>query len=238
MKIEPNQTQYFGRDLEVMSFARNYHQWILDEFRPFLGPHLLEVGAGTGDFSQLLLQTQPTSLTVIEPSQNMFPLLDEKLKNEPHTKRVNAFFGDIYQSLATQPDTIIYVNVLEHIADDKAELIYMYESLPVDGHICIFVPALQWLYGKADENLGHFRRYHKKPLETLLQAVGFKIVKSRYFDIAGVLPWWILFCLLKNKEVKAGQVSIYDKMVIPIMRRIENQIPLPVGKNILIIGKK
>jgi len=67
MKIERNQTQYFGRDLEAMSFARNYHQWILDEFRPFLGSHLLEVGAGTGDFSQLLLQTQPTSLTVIEP---------------------------------------------------------------------------------------------------------------------------------------------------------------------------
>ncbi|EDN70269.1 hypothetical protein BGP_0907 [Beggiatoa sp. PS] len=86
MKIERNQTQYFGRDLEAMSFARNYHQWILDEFRPFLGSHLLEVGAGTGDFSQLLLQTQPTSLTTIEPSQNMFPLLDEKLKNEPHTE--------------------------------------------------------------------------------------------------------------------------------------------------------
>jgi hypothetical protein len=151
---------------------------------------------------------------------------------------MNVCFGDIYHSLPSQPDTIIYVNVLEHIADDKAELTYMYESLPVDGHVCIFVPALQWLYGTADENLGHFRRYHKKPLETLLQAVGFKIVKSRYFDIVGVLPWWILFCLFKNKEVKAGQVSVYDKVVIPIMRRIENKIPLPIGKNILIVGKK
>ena len=221
-----------------MSFAQNYHQWILDEFRPFLGQHLLEVGAGTGDFSKLLLQHQPTSLTVLEPSQNMFPLLKAKLKNETHIECLNTFFGNIYQSLSKQPDTIIYVNVLEHISEDKAELTYMYETLPKNGHVCIFVPALQWLYGTADENLGHFRRYHKKPLESLIQQVGFKIVKSRYFDLVGILPWWLLFCLFKNQEVKAGQVSIYDKLVIPVMRKVESKIPLPIGKNILIVGQK
>ncbi|MEN8221432.1 MAG: class I SAM-dependent methyltransferase, partial [Pseudomonadota bacterium] len=219
------------------------HLWILDELRPFLGKHLLEVGAGSGDFSKLLLQTQTESLTAIEPSKNMFPLLEETLKHQSecsghNIETFNAFFGDVYQSLSTQPDTIIYVNVLEHISDDKSELTYVYRSLPVGGHVCIFVPALQWLYGTADTNFGHFRRYYKKPLESIVESIGFKIVKSRYFDIAGILPWWLLFCLLKRQSVKANQVAVYDKIVVPIMRRLEAKIPLAIGKNILIVGKK
>jgi SAM-dependent methyltransferase len=238
MKIDRNQTQYFGRDLEAMSFANNYHLWILEEFRPFFGKHLLEVGAGTGDFSELLLQTQPDSLTVVEPSKNMFPLLEETLKHRPNTEWFNAFFGDVYQSLSTQPNTIIYVNVLEHISEDKSELTYVYQALPVGGHVCIFVPALQWLYGTADMNVGHVRRYYKKPLEAIVESVGFEIVKSNYFDIAGIIPWWILFCLFKSQSIKANQVSVYDKVVVPIMRRIEKTIPIPIGKNIVMVGKK
>ena len=101
MNIDYNNAQYFGRDLEAMSFANNYHLWILNEFQPFLGRHLLEVGAGTGGFSELLLQTQPnpTSLTVVEPSENMFPLLKETLKYHSNIKLLNAFFSDIYKSL-------------------------------------------------------------------------------------------------------------------------------------------
>ncbi len=236
--MKTDHTQYFGRDLEAMSFANNYHLWILDEFRPFLGKHLLEVGAGTGDFSELLLRTQPDSLTVIEPSKNMFPLLEDNLKPQSNTKRLNAFFGDVYQSLSTQPDTILYVNVLEHISEDKLELSYVYQALPVGGHVCIFVPALQWLYGTADANFGHVRRYYKKPLEAMVESVGFEIVKSSYFDVAGIIPWWILFCLFKNQSIKANQVSVYDKGVVPIMRRIEQKIPLLIGKNILLVGKK
>lgn len=239
MKIDKNQRQYFGRDLEAMSFAKNYHRWILNEFRPFIGKNLLEVGAGTGNFSELLLQhLQPESLTVIEPSNNMFPLLEDKLKSHPNTKCYQAFFSEIYHSVPVLPDTVFYINVLEHIPEDKLELTYVYETLPIGGHVCIFVPALPWLYGTADANLGHVKRYYKRPLESLVQAVGFSLVKSHYFDIAGIIPWWILFCLLKTPAVKAGQVSIYDKMVVPLMQKIENLIPMPVGKNILMVGKK
>lgn len=238
MKIDYNQTQYFGHDLEAMSFAKNYHLWILDEFRPFLGKHLLEVGAGKGDFSQLLLQTQPAFLTVVEPSKNMFALLEGNLKHQPNTEMLNAFFSDIYNTLSDQPDTIIYVNVLEHIVDDKSELTYVYDTLPLRGYVCIFVPALPWLYSTADANVGHVRRYYKKNLELLLKEIGFKIVKSRYFDIAGIVSWWLLFCVLKSQTLKSNQVYMYDKLVIPMMRRIENKIPLPLGKNILIVGQK
>ncbi len=228
-------SQYVGRDLEAMSFANNYHLWILKEFRAFIGNHLVEVGAGQGDFSQLLANTEPKSLVAIEPSSNLFQALEKNLKHLPNVRVFNKFFSEI--SLSQKPDTIFYINVLEHIQDDESELRYVYESLNTNGHVCIFVPALQWLYGNVDIAVGHFRRYHKKPLKHIMQAVGFEIVKCHYFDIAGILPWWLLFCVLKV-NLNTNQVSVYDKIVVPVMQRIETVIRPPIGKNILVVGKK
>ncbi|RKZ80546.1 MAG: hypothetical protein DRR19_23445 [Candidatus Parabeggiatoa sp. nov. 1] len=232
-----SQPQYVGRDLEAMSFANNYHLWILKEFKPFLGKHLVEVGAGIGDFSKLLINTELKSLVAIEPSSNMFQTLEDNLKYLPNVSVFNQFFSEIYLSLPQKPDTILYINVLEHIPDDESELHYVYESLEHGGHACIFVPALQWLYGNVDRAVGHFRRYHKKPLKLLMQSVGFEIVKCHYFDMVGILPWWLLFCVFKM-NLKPNQVSVYDKVVVPVMQRVESVIRQPFGKNLLIVGKK
>ena len=65
---------YIGKDLESMSFAKNYHRWILEIFLPFLGKRIVEVGAGSGSFSELLLSHNPKSFSLVEPSK-MFQLL-------------------------------------------------------------------------------------------------------------------------------------------------------------------
>lgn len=231
------QSHYVGRDLEAMSFARNYHLWILQELRPYIGKHLLEVGAGKGDFSKLLTDTEPETFVAIEPSSSLFPALEESLRGKQNVSVYNACFSDARLSLSQSPDTVIYINVLEHIADDETELRYVYESLDYGGHACVFVPALQWLYGSVDRSVGHFRRYHKKPLNHLMQSIGFEVVKCQYFDIVGILPWWLLFCVFKM-ELKGNQVSIYDKGVVPVMQKVESMIHPPVGKNLLLVGKK
>lgn len=238
MSTAESQREYFGRDLEAMSFAVNYHRWILREFNGFIGQHLLEVGAGTGNFSRLLLEKNPATFVTIEPSSNMYPLLVRALENYPNGQTINGVFADHRESLAQQPDTIFYVNVLEHILDDRAELTYVHQSLSLGGHVCLFVPALQWLYGTADANLGHVRRYHKPALKQLVHETGFEIVKSRYFDLAGIVPWWILFRLLKTQSLRPRQVSLYDSAVVPVMRVLERGIAPPIGKNLLMVGKK
>ena len=134
-------------------------------------------------------------------------------------------------------DAVIYVNVLEHIEDDRKELSLMHQSLTNEGYALIFVPALSSLYSELDRKLGHFRRYHKKHLAQLIQDAGFKIVKATYFDLVGIVPWYIFFVLMK-KTMTGANVHLYDNTIVPIMRKIEALISPPVGKNLLFIAKK
>lgn len=233
---------YIGKDLEAMSFAVNYHKWILDEFRPFLGENFVEVGAGTGSFSELLLENNPKTLTIIEPSE-MYEYLEQnvsQIKTETKIKLHQAIFAEVYNQIAVEqnPDTIIYVNVLEHIEDDEAELAMIYKTLDTGGKCFIFVPALMSLYGKFDRKIGHFRRYTKKEIEEKFITAGFKIVKSKYFDLAGILPWFVKYKILKSESLESGAVTLYDKIVVPITNKFETFLPIPIGKNLLIIGEK
>jgi hypothetical protein len=108
-----------------MSFAENYHRWILESLKPQLGTRLVEVGAGSGSFSDLLLDHPADSLALIEPSEAMHRLLAERIRsrNDTRVETYRATFGDVAERLSSDlPDSIIYVNVLEHIADDVGEL--------------------------------------------------------------------------------------------------------------------
>src|SRR5690606_34337499 len=95
-------------------------------------------------------------------------------------------------------DTFFYVNVLEHIENDLEELKWMYSNIETGGHVCLFSPALPFLFGSHDERVGHFRRYTKNELVEKAQKAGFSIKKAIYFDFPGVPLWWINFVLLKS----------------------------------------
>ena len=236
MKKASNKTpQYFGKDLEAMSFAINYHKWIMTEVHSYLGSSAAEVGAGVGNFSKLILDSDIKCLTAFEPSQNMFPLLKKTLDQDKRAKAINGFFGS--KNTGESYDSILYINVLEHVEDEAFELATAYDALCRNGHLLIFVPALPWLYSDFDKQVGHYRRYLKKDVVTIVEKVGFSIVKVRYFDLAGIIPWFINFVLFKN-SISGGSVSLYDNIVVPPMRFLERLISPPIGKNILLVAKK
>lgn len=232
---------YVGRDLEAMSFAENYHRWILESLKPQLGTRLVEVGAGSGSFSDLLLDHPADSLALIEPSEAMHRLLAERIRsrNDTRVETYRATFGDVAERLSSDlPDSIIYVNVLEHIADDVGELALVHRTLAPGGKIFIFVPALQSLYGAFDEQVGHHRRYTRSELVDKCERAGFRIIDSRYFDLLGVLPWWVKYRLLKSSELEPRAVAAYDRYVVPAARRLEARLRPPLGKNVLLIAEK
>ena len=230
---------YFGRDLEAMSFAKNYHRWVVDTFRPYAGKRLIEVGAGSGNFTEFLLDTlAPSEVVALEPSENMFPLLKERWAQNPAVRPFRGCLADWLPHAREKADTICYVNVIEHIEDDGGEMDLAREALAPGGHLLIFVPALAWLFGTADKAFGHFRRYSRKGLSELVAARGFEIRQCHYMDIAGVLPWWISFVLLRRKTLSPGMVRIYDRFVVPFMRRVEKVITPPLGKNLLLAARK
>jgi len=235
--------EYVGKDLEAMDFAVNYHRWILALMKPYLGKHLVEVGAGTGAFSELLLETAPETLALIEPSA-MFETLQENLENrDSAVTEIRAFpniFAEVAAEIETEqsPDSIIYINVLEHIEDDRQELEIIHRTLREKGRVFVFVPALPALFSEFDKQIGHFRRYRKRELAEKFRAAGFRILLSRYFDAAGILPWLIKYRLLKSLTMESGAVHLYDKFVVPVAKPIESLLPLPLGKNLLFVAEK
>jgi SAM-dependent methyltransferase len=234
---------YVGRDLEAMSFAVNYHRWILDVFSPWLGARLVEVGAGTGEFSELLLARRPETISLVEPSADMHRLLEGRVHAAGALASVatyNATFADVAERIRAEqsPDSVIYVNVLEHVRDDEAELRAVHRTLGAGGKVFIFVPALPWLYGEFDRRVGHHRRYTKAELEEKCRRAGFTILKSVYFDLAGIAPWWIQYRLLKAGTLRPGAVKLYDRLVVPVTRAFESLVNPPLGKNLLLIAEK
>lgn len=230
---------YFGRDLEAMSFARNYHRWILDAFRSHLGGDLAEIGAGSGNFSEMLLsEPQVRSLVSFEPSSNMFPHLVRTLS--PHGARARAvpgYLSEHSEGLRSSFDTVLYVNVLEHVPDQARELAHASALLRPGGSLLVFVPACPFLMSDFDRSIGHFRRYRERDLREVVGNAGFRIEECRYFDLLGILPWYVVFVLMK-RTLSGGNVSTYDRFVVPWLRRLEAMVAPPIGKNLLLIARK
>lgn len=234
---------YEGTDLESMSFALNYHRWILELFAPYLGSRLVEVGAGTGSFSELILERAPESLTLVEPSREMYAVLDRRARGwaaRADVETRNDVFGAVADEVSARrrPDSIIYVNVLEHVPDDEGELRAVHRALAPGGRVFIFVPAFRWLYGGFDRRVAHVRRYTRPELEAKCAAAGFRVLKSVYFDLAGVAPWWVKYRLLKSDSMEPGLVKLYDRCVVPLVKVAERIVPPPLGKNILLVAEK
>lgn len=240
--MKKSEVEYIGKDLESMDFAQNYHRWILELFKPFLGKSFVEVGAGTGSFSKLLLETNPESLVLVEPSE-MFDSLALNFPPEADAGKIHLFkniFANVYQSIRENhsPDTIFYVNVLEHIEDDNAELNFVREALSAGGRACIFVPAIPFLLSDFDRQIGHFRRYRRSELIGKCEKAGFRIRFARGFDIPGIVPWLLKYRLMKSLTMESGAVALYDKIAVPLIRPIENFLRPPIGKNLVVVAEK
>lgn len=235
---------YPGRELEAMSWATNYHRWILRIFLPYLGQHIVEVGAGFGSFSELILSEHRFQrLSLVEPSQELYERLNARMEELRPNMKVHLYHGRFLEvapliKVEQLVDSIIYINVLEHVADDEKELDAVGATLSEGGYIFVFVPALPWLYGAFDEQVGHLRRYMKTEIDEKLQRAGFRIIRSTYFDFPGIVPWWFKYCLMKSQTMERGAVRFYDQFIVPIVRRIESIAPPPIGKNVIVVAQK
>jgi cyclopropane fatty-acyl-phospholipid synthase-like methyltransferase len=229
---------YFAEDLEAMDSASNYYSWMLSAFTPYIGQRVLEVGAGSGNFSKRLLERSPELLTCLEPSENVAQVLEQRLAGDARAEARRGLLKDHAAGWQQRYDTIFYINVMEHVEHDAEEVQLALSCLRPGGHLLIFVPALPWLYGKADEMFGHFRRYTKGSLEALFQGTATTVRRSQYWDIFGVLPWWVSFVLLQRSVMSSGMVKLYDSLVVPVARVLEGAVTPPVGKNVMLIAQK
>ena len=233
-----NKQEYFGKDLEDLTAAENYYKWIIEIFKPYLGNTVAEIGAGNGNFTKFLTGEKIKKIFAFEPSNNMYALLSDEFKDDNRVTTINKFFEEKHREFTNFFDSVLYINVLEHIENDEQELEYAYKTIKKNGHILIFVPAMSFLFSKFDKKIGHFRRYNKKGLIDVIRKSGFAIKDVRYFDSAGIITWYIMFVLLRKTTTSKTGIKLYDRLIIPPLRLCETLIHPPFGKNLLLIGNK
>ena len=229
---------YQGHDLETLASLANYYGWIIEKFKPWLNGSTMEIGAGIGTISKLIFFFF-FKLILVEPTAHLIDSLPSIITNSQKVSIYNETLEKHLPQMADQScDTIIMVNVLEHIEDDGAAIEALHRILKPGAHLLLFVPALQCLYSALDREHGHFRRYDLVQLEYKLSSYGFVIQDSRYFDILGVLPWWLINTLGNKTSFNPTLAKIYDRYFIPITRFFERFISPPFGKNIMIVAER
>ncbi|MFN2601778.1 MAG: class I SAM-dependent methyltransferase [Gemmatimonadaceae bacterium] len=232
----PTTFQYSGTELEAVAGGKNYYRWIVDRFAPFFGRQVVEVGAGIGTFSEFVIDSPGVeSLLSVEPAGNVFPTLERKFKSSDRVRTVRANIDEVVT--ATEADSIVAVNVLEHVEDDEAFLRAAAKIVRPDGHVLLFVPAHQFLFGSLDKAFDHYRRYSKAGLSSLLSRAGWEPIQISNVNIAGVLPWLVAGKILRNTTIGHRQMRLFDSLVIPVMRKIESIREPFIGQSLLAIAR-
>ena len=237
-KMQNDATHYSGSDLEALLTLRRYRSWIMDEIAGFIAGRTLEVGAGVGSFSPHIL-AHASHLDMIEPSERLSQVLSGEYADHP---RMSLFRGTAESWLAENPredyETVVMINVLEHIEEDAAVVREFFRILRPGGHLVLFVPALPFLYSRLDSEFGHFRRYDMASLRKIVEAAGFQVSRAMFFDLLGVFPWWLINKKMGCTSFNPTLVGVYDAIGVPLTRTLERWWRPPFGKNIVMVGQR
>ncbi len=228
---------YLGDDLEAMSAADRYSREIVRTFSPYLGKQVVEVGAGIGNISAILLEEGLQRLLCIEPDERMHARLAERLGPHETALARRGFLSSVAAREAAGADSVVSVNVLEHVEDDEEELALMFSVLRPGGHLCLWVPALPALYGDFDRSLGHHRRYRRTELAAKLRAAGFRTILLKYRDVVGMVAWFVC-CRLLGQGVTRARVRAYDRLVVPVTSLLGRWASPPIGKNLVAVARR
>jgi len=222
--------------LEALTEAKNYNRWIASNFYPYIKAPLLEFGAGIGNISELLSSYTPLCLT--DTDERLLAHLKHKFS---HINDVSVDFLDIIQPppdhLVESFQSVIGINVLEHIEDDEKALSHLGSLLRPSGRLLLLVPSKKWAYTDLDRQLGHFRRYEKKELAVKLVKASFRIEKLYFFNVVGLMGWIIRDKIQRSEGLKPSQISIFESLV-PILKPIESKVRLPLGISLIAIAQK
>jgi 2-polyprenyl-3-methyl-5-hydroxy-6-metoxy-1,4-benzoquinol methylase len=219
--------------LENLKHSSQYNCWIFEQILPHLGQNVLEVGCGNGNFTSLLVE-QVHQVMAVDLNPDYVAATQNRL---PHSNLQVLHANALEMSWEQTFDTIIMLDVLEHITDDQQCVQRLYQYLQPGGKLLIKVPAMQGLYGSLDQAIGHHRRYTHATLETLFQQSHFKDMQLWYFNALGILGWWLNGKLLRRTVPHSEQVGLFDRLV-PVLRKLEAPINLPFGLSLFVVATK
>ncbi len=224
--------------LARMARLEPYNRWLADRFRYAVGSRVLEIGAGFGNMTRQLEGRELLLASDLDPVALEY--LRGAFRDRPGVRIASYRFplGKVEREeiRALRIDTVVCLNVLEHIEDDAGTLADIHAVLPPGGRLVLLVPALRRLYGTLDEHLRHFRRYEKAELEGKIRGAGFDLEECRFLNRPGILGWYLNGKILRRRVLPSAQLAAF-RLMLPILEREETS-PPSIGMSLLAIARK
>lgn len=228
--------EHGGEMLERLGRAPRFNRWMADVLSPFVGDRVLEIGAGPGNMSHNLMPRAGYWATDVNAHYLDYLATLRSTRPYLHVAYLDAMSAETYPT-GQAFDTVVCLNVVEHLQDDVGALRNMWNVLEGDGRAVILVPNGPYLYGTFDEVLGHCRRYTTDQLSSVAQQAGFRVERILKFNRPGVVAWWLNGRLLRKKSFGLGQVRLLN-LLTPIFRILDPWLPLPPLSIIAILRKE
>lgn len=220
--------------LESLVSAVNYHAWLTDLALPHLGEHPLELGSGLGDYAASWLERGVPRITVTEADESRLGVLNRRFAGD---ERVAVRAIDVAAPGRASHSAYVAFNVLEHIPDHVGALRAAHTLVRPGGAVVMFVPAFQLAMSRFDRQVGHERRYTRSTLRTAYTAAGLTVDDVRYVNAPGLLAWILGMRLMRMTPKDGLPVRLWDRLVIPPVRRFENRVRPPFGQSVLAVGR-
>jgi glycosyltransferase involved in cell wall biosynthesis len=199
--------------LRIMARAGRYNRFLFDRIEPYLGREVIEVGAGVGNVSRLLLDRDRLVLSDADPGY--VEMLQRIYQEWGYVKAITLDLSRpdaVPAELSAGFDSVVSFQVLEHIKDDAAALGTIGRLLKPQGRVLLMLPAHQSLFGTLDRELAHFRRYDEASLRGKLEAAGFEVEALRFFNPVAVPGWWLNGRILKRRLIPDFQLAVFEKL--------------------------
>ena len=231
--------RYAADELETMREARRYTEHVFRLVREFIGLRVLEVGSGIGTITRRLLEVAD-EVVGIEPNPNCAAHIQEAIGHHPRFTLHACHFEecDAAELVNRRFDSVLCVNVLEHIADDVDALKALKQLLVPGGRVVVFVPALQAAYGPLDAELGHHRRYSKRRLRAAFDEAGLDLVRLRYTNPIGLAGWMFNAHITRSTRHSLEQVRLFETLIAPWALPLERLVAPPIGLSLVAVGRK
>ena len=217
---------YIGSELDLFAKATHWKSYWRSFLASAISGDVLEVGAGIGSNTRVLSGLPVKSWTCLEPDLQ----LCDRIPRDLAATINNAKIADL--PAVPSYDTIVYIDVLEHIEDDQAELERAFRLLRKGGHLCVLAPAHQGLFTAFDAAIGHYRRYSKESLKKVGPPNG-RLTTLAYLDCAGMLASIGNRVLLKQAAPTERQIATWDRYLVPISRRLDPLFGFTIGKSVV-----
>lgn len=225
---------YEGAELDVFALAANWKSYWASRIAPHVGSRVLEVGAGLGATARVLCSDQ-TAWVALEPDPALARRMQDAIRDGELPPVCDVRVGTLENVAASELfDTILYIDVLEHIEDDCAELTRASSHLVPGGQVIVLAPAHQFLYTPFDKAIGHFRRYDRRMIGALKPS-GLRLSRFEYLDSFGFLASLGNRCLLQSSNPSAAQIKAWDGLMVPVSRYLDPVLGRRFGKSVLAI---